>query len=226
VLWNRNVIFSADQCGGLRAVGLEVEGPPVPASSIQVRAPEVRDYVFGVAPTDWLISAGTWEVASRWACDQRWSWFAGWGSGDAAVWNKRPVTGDVTMVYYVGVKMEAPGGPEMVRCRDLNATLCGDMKDPRRGYSFIMGGDGGVKTQLLRNGAVVAECPDIRVPGGYGIHHEWFQVRVARVGHRIEMDFEGRPVIRYDDPDPLPGGYVGLWTRNSGVLVPRVTIYQ
>ena len=40
------------------------------------------------------------------------------------------------------------------------------------------------------------------------------------------MDFEGRPVIRYDDPDPLPGGYVGLWTRNSGVLVPRVTIYQ
>lgn len=226
VLWNRTVVATAPATTGLRRLGLEVAGPPVPTPSLQVRGPQVRDYVFGIAPTDWHSSAGTWEVASRWACDSRWSWFAGWGMGDFAVWNKRPVEGDVAMDFYMGVKMEAPGGREVVRCRDLNATLCGDRKDPRSGYSFIMGGDGGARTQLLRNGAVVAECPDLRVPAGYGIHHVWYRIRVARVGESIEMDFEGRPVFRYHDPKPLPGGYVGLWSRDSGVLIPRVTIYE
>ena len=55
------------------------------------------------------------------------------------------------MEYHVGVKMDAPGGPETTRCRDLNAVLCGDKSDPRGGYSFIMGGDGAVKTRLLRS---------------------------------------------------------------------------
>jgi len=226
VLWNGETLVQSECSSPLRCVGLEVGGPPLPISDIQVSAPQVRDYVFGVAPTEWHVSAGTWEVASRWACDARWSWFAGRGLGDFAVWNRHPVDGDVVMDYYVGIKMEAPGGSETVRCRDLNATLCGDRANPRSGYSFIMGGDGGVKTQLLRNGVVVAEAQDLRVPAGYGIHHEWFRVRVGRVGHQISMDFEGRPVFRWDDPEPLPGGFVGLWSRDSGILVPRVTIYR
>jgi len=226
VLWNQEVILRTEGVAGMRRVGLEVDGPPVTTQSLQVLAPDVRDHVFGVAPTEWWTSAGTWEIASRWACDSRWSWFAGWGDSDFAVWNKRPVDGDVAVDYWVGVKMEAPGGPETTRCRDLNATLCGDKSDPHSGYSFVTGGDGGVKTQLFRNGVLVAECPGIRVPGGWGIHHEWFHVRIARIGHRIEMDFEGRPVFRYDDPSPLHGGYIGLWSRDSGILIPRVTIYH
>lgn len=227
VLWNGAVIFRTAQGGRpLRRLGVEVDGPPVPAESLAVRAPGTRDYVFGVAPSDWWISSGTWEVASRWACDNRWSWFAGWGNGDFAVWNKHPVEGDVVMDYYAGVKMEAPGGPETVRCRDLNSVLCGDRANPHGGYSFVLGGDGGVKTQLFRQGVVVAEAPQIRVPTGWGIHHEWFHIRVARVGSEISLDFEDRPVLHYTDPDPLPGGHVGLWSRNSGILVPRVTVFR
>lgn len=225
-LWNRDPVARADNTAALRRVGLEVVGPPVPVQALQVLAPEVRDYVFGVAPTDWHVSAGTWEVASRWACDSRWSWFAGWGEGDFAVWNKHAVDGDVALDWYVGVKMQAPGGRETTRCRDLNATLCGDQENPRSGYSFVLGGDDGVKTQLLRQGVVVAEAPDLRVPAGYGIHHDWFHVRAARVGRTVTLEFEGRPVLRYDDPEPLPGGYVGLWSRDSGILIPRVTIYR
>ncbi|MEI6501610.1 MAG: hypothetical protein WCP21_11380, partial [Armatimonadota bacterium] len=226
VLWDNRECASASGGSNLSCVGLEVEGPPVEVSTVAVQAPEVRDYVFGVAPTDWHTSGGTWEVASRWACDNRWSWFAGWGDGEFAVWNKHPIEGDVVMDYFVGIKMEAPGGNEATRGRDLNATLCGDQLSPRSGYSFILGGDGGVQTQLLRNGVVVAENPQIRVPGGYGVHHEWFHLRVSRIGGRVEMDLEGQPVFRYDDPQPLAGGYVGLWSRNSGILVPRVTIYR
>ena len=226
VLWNGTSVARLPPRAALRRLGLEIDGISLPADAVEVYAPGVRDYVFGVAPTDWWVSAGTWEVASRWACDRRWSWYAGWGEGDLAIWNKRPVEGDVVLEYWVGLKMEAPGGPEITRCRDLNAVLCGDKSDPRSGYSFILGGDGGVKTQLLRNGAVVAEAPEVRVPAGYGVHHEWFRVRVAKMGSRIEMDFEGRPVFRYEDPEPLPGGYVGIWSRRNGIMVPRVTVYR
>jgi len=226
VLWNGHRVLHAGPASGLRAVGLEVQGAPVPVEGIKVISLHSHDYVFGVAPVDWHVASGTWEVASRWACDRRWSWFAGWGTGDFSVWNKHRIEGDVALDFYVGIKMEAPGGSETVRARDMNATLCGDMSNPRSGYSFITGGDGGTKTQLLRNGVVVAEAPDFRVPAGYGVHHEWFHIRVARVGRRIEMGFEGRPVFRYEDPEPLPGGFIGLWSRDSGVLVPRVTIYQ
>ena len=82
-----------------------------------------------------------------------------------------------------------------------------------------------MKTQLLRNGQVVAVAPDIRVPAGYNVHHCWFRVRMSRIGKVVSCDFERRPVFRFEDPDPLPGGYVGLWTKNSGIMVPRVTIW-
>ncbi len=226
VLWDQVPVFDVEGVGELRRVGLETDGPPVLVQSLQVRSPLVQDYMFGVAPTDWWASAGAWEVAARWACDPRWSWFAGWGEGEVVIWNKRRFPGDVVVDYYVGVKMNAPGGPETQRCRDLNTVLCGDRSDPHSGYSFILGGDGGVKTQLLRQGTVVAEHPHIRVPAGYSVHHRWFHVHAAKIGSSVELDFEGRPVFRYEDPDPLQGGYVGIWTRNSGILIPHVTIYD
>jgi hypothetical protein len=225
VLWGPKVIYEAHGAAGLQRVALEVEGPPVAIQNVQVVSPSVRGYVFGAAPTDWWTSGGTWEVAARWACDSRWSWFAGWGDDDVAAWNKRPLEGDVTVDYYVAVKMEAPGGSETQRCRDLNTVLCGDSSNVRSGYSFILGGDGGVKTQLLRNGVPVADSTTIRVPPGFGVHQAWFHIRAARLGKRVELDLEGRPVFRWEDPDPLPGGYVGVWTHYSGILVSRVAIY-
>jgi len=225
VLWCGQAVCQADARRHTR-LALEVFGPPVRAKDLTVRSAGAHDYVFGAAPTDWWISSGVWEVSARWACDDRWSWLAGWATGDAAIWNKRRFDGDVAVDCYVGVKMNAPGGPETARCRDYNLVLCGDRQDPRSGYSFILGGDGGVKTQLLKNGQVVAEAPTIRVPAGYNVHHCWFRVRASRIGNVISYDFERRPVFRYEDPDPLPGGYVGLWTRNSGIMIPRVTIWS
>ncbi|MGQ9731545.1 MAG: hypothetical protein ACUVX8_09770 [Candidatus Zipacnadales bacterium] len=115
-----------------------------------------------------MFFAGTWEIAARWACNTRWSWFAGWGENDVAAWNKHFFDGDVTVDYYVALKMDAPGGSETERCRDLNTVLCGDRNNVRSGYSFILGGDAGVKTQLLRNGVPVAQSTELRVPPGWG----------------------------------------------------------
>ena len=226
VLWGQDVIYKARGDSALRRVGLEVDGPPIATGDIKLISAATRDYVFGAAPTDWRSSSGTWEVAARWACDARWSFFAGWGLNDVAVWHKHPLEGDVTVDYYVGVKMEAPGGSETERCRDLNTVLCGDMRNARSGYCFILGGEGGVKTQLLRDGVPVAESASFRVPPGFGVHAEWFHIRAARIGNRVELDLEGRPVFRWEDPDPLPGGHVGLWTHNNGILISRATIYH
>jgi hypothetical protein len=225
VLWCGAPLLKVDNAGVYRRAALEVFGPPVRAKDLTAQSASARDYVFGVAPTDWWVSSGEWQVSARWACDDRWSWLAGWGTGDAAIWSKRRFDGDQAVDFWVGVKMTAPGGAETQRCRDYNLVICGDQQNPRSGYSFILGGDGGVKTQLLRNGQVVAEAPTIRVPAGYNVHHCWFRVRASRIGNVISYDFERRPVFRYEDPDPLPGGYVGLWTRNSGILIPRVTIW-
>jgi len=225
VLWNEKPALQLDKAASYMRLGLEVFGAPVHARDVAARSATARDYVFGVAPVDWWASSGEWQVSARWACDDRWSWLAGWASGDAAIWNKQRFGGDVAVDTYMGVKMQAPGGDETTRCRDLNLVICGDRQNARSGYSFIVGGDGGVTTQLLRNGEVVAEAPDIRVPAGYNVHHCWFRVRMSRVGNVVSCDFERRPVLRYEDPDPLPGGYVGLWTRNSGILVPHVTVW-
>ncbi|MBM3475823.1 MAG: hypothetical protein FJX75_21355 [Armatimonadetes bacterium] len=223
--WNEEPVLRLDKADAPRRTGLEVFGPPVGAKDLAARSLTAHDYVFGVAPTDWWVSAGEWQVSARWACDDRWSWLAGWASGDAAIWHKRRFDGDLAVDCWMGTKMNAPGGSETVRCRDYNMVICGDRENPRSGYSLIIGGDSGVKTQLLRNGQVVAESPDIRVPAGYNVHHCWFRVRMSRIGNVVSCDFERRPVFRYEDPDPLPGGYVGLWTKNSGILVPRVTIW-
>lgn len=225
VLWNGRPAAKLGKAEGLRQLGLQISGAPVQAEDVAAVSPNVRDYSFGVAPTDWWASGGSWEVSARWACDNRWSWLAGWDSQDAVIWNKRPVNGDVLLDLWIGVKMEAPGGPETTRCRDLNAVLCGDKVSATSGYSFTLGGDSGAKTQLLRNGEVVAENAEVRVPAGYNIHHRWFHVVASRSGNEIALDFEGRKVLRYEDPDPLPGGYVGMWTRNSGVLIPRAVVY-
>ena len=83
-----------------------------------------------------------------------------------------------------------------------------------------------VRAEEAPGGPETSRCPDVGVPNGCGIHHQWHHLQVARIGHSIRLDLNGRPAFRYEDPDPLPGGYVGVWTRNSGVLVPRVTIYQ
>jgi len=143
----------------------------------------------------------------------------------ASIWNKRCYAGDIAVDYYMGVKHKGPGGDEQQRTRDLNAVIFGDGADVNTGYTFIMGGVDGVVTSLLKNGEVVAQAPEVVVPRLYAVHHQCPRLRAEKVGHTLRLYFEGRLAIEYEDPEPIGSGYVGLWTRNSAVCVPRVTIY-
>jgi len=100
--------------------------------------------------------------------------------------------------------------------------LCGDGKDVRSGYSFLVAEDG-KGARILRNGAPVAECREFRF--FTQAHNRWANIRVERQGSRVALYVEGQQVLAYNDPNPLPGGYAGIWTENNGILLPRITLY-
>jgi len=206
-------------------LGISLDGPPLNPNQLRFESGHVKDYVFSVAPADWQASGGTWSVAPRWSCDQRWSWLSGWSEETAAIWHKDVFCGDLIFDVYMGIKMKAPGGDERQRCRDLNLSLFGDGRDPLSGYAFVFGGHGGVVTSLWRKGERVCQNPSVWVPREYAMHHQWFHVQMERRGDQVVCRFEDREILRYRDKEPLSEGYVGLWTRNSGISVPRATIY-
>jgi len=223
--WCGKALATGSEAGGDHSVGLELTGAAIYPADLTVASPNARDYTFAAAPSDWWTSSGDWEVTARWACDERWSWLCGQSDAIAAAWNKHRFAGDVVLDYYMAVKHKGPGGDETLRARDLNAALCGDGKDPNSGYSFVLGGDGGVVTSILKQGKVVAENPKARVPPGYAVHHQWHHIQVAKIGDTLTFALENRPVLTWTDPQPLQEGYVGVWTRHSAIMLPRVTIY-
>jgi len=218
-------VLSAAADPAARFVGAELLDGAIPPSDLRVESAHIRDYTFSAAPTDWRFAAGQWEVRARWACDDRWSWLTGVSDDIAAAWNKHRFEGDMGVDYYMGVKHKGPGGDETERTRDVNAVICGDGQDVRTGYTVIMGGADGVVTQLLRDGQVIAEAPNVVIPREYAVHHQWLHFRLERIGNRIRFHYEDRLVFDVEDPEPITGGYVGVWTHRSGVCVARVTVY-
>ena len=60
------------------------------------------------------------------------------------------------------------------------------------------------------------------------IHQKWHHVRVERTGSllRYSVDFEGvrRFELSYDDPEPLEGDRIALWTYDCGNVYARVRV--
>ena len=63
--------------------------------TLQLDSAHVYDYTFAVAPTDWRVASGTWEMTNRWSCSPGWSWFGGRSDETAAIWNKRKLLQDL-----------------------------------------------------------------------------------------------------------------------------------
>ncbi|MBI2297923.1 MAG: PQQ-binding-like beta-propeller repeat protein [Armatimonadetes bacterium] len=219
---------------GFRTIGFQ---PRI--SALTVWSSNLRDYTFDTAPCDWWVASGTWDLTNRWSCVPEWSWFGGFSSGQAVVWNKQQFAGDLEVDYYVGSKMldgKTPGyqGPSQERTGDFNVTLCGDGHSTDSGYSFRIGPAGapgeirkggrvsGATAQLRRNGKVVAQNDRFRFFSE--AHNRWADIRVEKHGGIVTLRVDGQPVIEYRDPEPLDQGFVAIWTQNNGILLPRITI--
>jgi len=203
-------------------------------SDVAYWSDNVLDYAFDSAPTDWWISSGTWDVTNRWSCTPDWSWFGGTSpqpspgqyTGNALIWCKRRFEGDVALDYFTGPKMldGANGKGSRERMQDFNAALCGDGVDVDSGYAFLVAPNGNDEVKLLRLGKQVASSTDFLMPRAG--HNRWTYLRAWKQGGHLSWWFEGQLVLEYDDPDPLTGGYCGVWTQDNGILVPKVTIYH
>lgn len=192
------------------------------ASGLSVLSANILNYSFDLAPVDWWVGDGKWDLITRWSCEPQWSWY-GCSFGDvSSIWHKRPLEGDAVMDVYLGIR--TPDGKPWWedRTEQLNATLCGDGKDVKSGYSFVVGDTGG-GAKLYRAGKLVAENKEFKWYR-WG-HNRWQNVRVEKHGGRIELFVEGQQILRYDDPHPLPGGYPAVWTHDNAVVIPYVALY-
>lgn len=187
---------------------------------------------FQSAPHNWWVGRGEWTHTNRWSCSPEWSWYGGVSpiegnqyAGPAVVWSKYAFTGSQCLEFYTGPKMlpKPKGRGTLEQMRDFNATLCGDGKDVRSGYTFLVAPAGKNVAQILRQGQVVTETTNFYVP--QAAHNRWLHLTAARLGNEITLEFDGQPLLHYHDPDPLPGGYVALWTEANGIVIPRVTLY-
>jgi HEAT repeat protein len=206
-------------------VGWWANGIQFTSEDVEILSSRCEVHTFNSAPVDWVPASGTWEVSNRWTCDPRWSFFSGLSANLAALWNKRPLRGDVTVEFAAGIKMDnARGGGSYAQyASDINVTLCGDGKDLTTGYNFIFGGWHNTVTRILRNNQVVAETKSSLIPAG-SLHRLWLYFKAERRGKELRFWVDNNLVLRYEDPEPLPGDRVALWTWQNGVMVARVRV--
>lgn len=197
---------------------------------VRILGNNIYDDTFADAPTDW-IGVGAWMPTVRWSCEPKWSFLGGWSHGDAVLWHKQRFTGDHALQAFVAPKMEYPRERQAYdrRFRDFGITLCGDGHDPRSGYCVIHGasdaaGNANQRTVLLRNGVEVASVPAPAITFVGGGHNVWLALDLQKHGDTIEFRVGGSLIMKYRDPNPLPGGVPAIWTTDNGIMVARARL--
>ena len=228
--------YAADQ-GGHSRLGLIIRGStPMDIPDIVVNNRHTYAETFHLAPVNWRPQSGTWEVTSRWSCQPGWTWYGGHDTGYATNWFKTPIEGDLSVDYYAGIMMSAESSSGYEAWRDLNCSFCADGVNLFSGYTLMIGGWNGSVSRLYRKGKVVAESDSFHFPPQGVAHRLWFDVHVTRQGGLVRvvvsyLDNAGLPqlypLFDWTDPDPLPGGQVGFWTWNNGIMLARAVLcYQ
>jgi len=213
--------------------GVRTERLKLDVSHLEVSGAQVYDYTFAQAPTDWIPMGGEWAVTNRFACDPRWSFYGGHSRGTAAIWNKRRFVGDLAVEYYVAFKHGLPqAGAWGYIPRDINLTLCGDGRDLSSGYTFFFSGDHGQRTMITRGLRVLAETRDAafltpsfadRLPME-NFHRRWWRLEARKEGARLSFFVDGQKALEVEDPEPLTGGQIALWTVDNGVMLSRMRV--
>lgn len=210
------------------------KGVEVRAESSRIVSDHFLNELFSNAPVRWRTAGcAIAEVTNRWQCDPRWSFFSlknDLGKGKTAVlWSKSSYPGDAMIEFYVGNKMEQERGPYYTYARDINITLCGDGQDLTKGYTLMWGGHDNQATYLYRNGVEVKRVEG-RIPDEQRlVHRAWMSVRVEKRGSKISFYADRLPgqapiSLVYEDPEPLTGNRVALWTYNHAVMLSRFRI--
>jgi len=200
----------------------------------------VKDDLFSEAPHDWISHGGKWRIINRFQCTPSWSHMIGESAvGLAALWHKYIYGGDFTLEFYAGIRhgwYQRPG--------DLNCTAMAAATVPGSGYtvtnteydpnlsenwtSFYKNGKRLLRTDKYlvprRRKGYLWPSRDPLVAPGRPIHGAWYYIKLRRIGNKIEYYFDNQLVFRWEDPDPIPEGLIGIWTFMQSMTVARVKI--
>ena len=218
--------------------------------ALDLRRDHVRDETFEHAFADW-IRTGTWEVTNRFSCTPTWSHLNGRSLSGAFLWSKFEYEGDLSLEYYVGNRMRQ--STQMMagilgsypRVGDFNASFNCTGLDPTSGYTYLLGAwdpHWSEKwSRLLRAGKEVARTDkyltprtregQIRAPitwvaAGRPVHGAWYFIKIRRRSGHFEYYFDNKlvPELCFDDPDPLDGNRLAIWTQNNSMVIARAKI--
>jgi len=213
-------------------LGYRVSGAEGP-SRLEVSSPNLFDYTFSRAPSDWLSARGTWRLHVRWTCDPRWSWFGGWNERGAAwLWNKRRFRGDVSAEAHCAFMMLRAGWPQgYLHPFNVRLALSADRPDAGSGYVFVYRNVDG-PSEILRRGKIVAQTakyvealyPAHNATRVERVHRRWMHLQAVRRGATVGLYVDRELLLEYTDPEPLTGEFVGFGTERNGISLARVAI--
>ena len=217
-------------------MALSVDGLALDVGQVDVLSHNVYDYTFTTAPTDWVPRAGTWKATNRWDCSPQWTWYGGYDTdGLAATWNKRQFLGDITVEIYGAMKMGVGADNRYKNPNDMNVTFHADGANLDSGYSFIMGGELNSVSRIMKGDRVLAETrdegalfpifEDAYPKDAYDFHRKWWALRARLSGNKLQFYKDEKLILEAEDPDPLAGGHVALWTMHNGIIVSRVKVH-
>ena len=230
------VVGSERSASGGTRIRIETGGLPLDIGTVDLLSRNVLDYTFGSAPVDWFARSGVWAITNRWTCSPQWSWLGGAAeNGIAALWNKREFAGDITVEAYLAFKMGLGAVHSYKNPTDLNISVHADGANPGSGYSFMVGANKNSDTRIMKGTNVLASSSDPSAllpifedayPSTYDFHRKWWAVRARKRAGKLQLFVDEKLVCEADDPEPLTGGRVALWTYNKGMIISRVKIYH
>lgn len=208
-----------------------VSGGEMRLRSIVLASDSAFAYPFDRIEPDWQPRSGTWTSHTGMACILWDYWLTGDGREEPAlIWNRHLMPSDVTLDVSAAEYTEGfPDGEHRhYPYHDIRLMLCGDPATNEVGYTFIVGADHGRRTVLLRNGAEVAARDDPRfriVMGGHCNTPRAVRLRAQKSGAVLTLTFNGMEALRWEDPEPLGDGYVGLGCEDCRVIFRDCVIY-
>lgn len=171
-------------------------------------------YPFKRVETDWQPEQGEWLTHSGMACIAWNYWLTGRGNPRAFAYHIRPQPVDLHVDFSVSEYTEGyeDGEHRHFPYHDVSLITCAQSKDPDSGYRFLVGKDGSV-TQLLRLGQVVAQTADSRfriAAQGGGNRLRAVHIVADQQHGVLRLMINGASALQYRDPQPLPGGLIGI----------------
>ncbi len=174
-----------------------------------------RYYVFKEIETDWQPEAGEWIAHSGMACIAWDYWLTGKGAPRAMCYNLHPQPHDLQVDFWISEYTlgYSSGHHQHFPYYNLSLVTCAKARSADSGYHFLIAGEKGRVTQLLRLGQVVAETRDRRfwiAMGGHCNSPRAIHVVVSQLRGEISLCINDEEALRFTDAEPLRGGYVGI----------------